>query len=261
METYGVSLEGFEPSCGWPSYNSWTEKIIPREKSELIRWRKILEDRQKGLATIKEAQSELATVKNGCQKLLARFARQEASEEQAIIRQVNEKLKQSKDFVCVDFTSGLRSWLAQADPCIERLEGFYSASVEFVEKSVADAATIVEELKNCLRFWEHALEVMKMHHVFEKAELRYKTKICREIVKELTSFCAEGRSLQRWIQTSEHGREVAGTAMDEDARWLLENAEEDLKYYRQIKADISANGLETALKQSTRKVTSPQEAY
>ena len=95
VETYGVSFEGFEPSCGWPSYNSWTEKIIPREKSELVRWGKILEDRQKGLTTIKDAQSELAAVKNGCQKLLARFAQQEASEERAIIRQVNEKLKQS----------------------------------------------------------------------------------------------------------------------------------------------------------------------
>ena len=95
METYGVNFEGFEPSCGWPSYNSWVEKIIPREKSELVRWGKILEDRQKGLTTIKDAQSELAAVKNGCQKLLARFAQQEASEERAIIRQVNEKLKQS----------------------------------------------------------------------------------------------------------------------------------------------------------------------
>ena len=42
METYGVTFEGFEPSCGWPSYNSWVEKIIPREKSELVRWGKIL---------------------------------------------------------------------------------------------------------------------------------------------------------------------------------------------------------------------------
>ena len=97
METYGVSFEGFEPSCGWPSYNSRTEKIIPREKSELVRWGKIQEDWQKGLATIKEA------------------------------------------------------------------------------------------------------------------------------------------------------------------RWLIENAEEDLKCYRQIKVDIAANGLETALKQSARKVTPPQE--
>ena len=165
METYGVRFEGFEPSCGWPSYNSWTEKIIPREKSELVRWGKILEDRQKGLATIKEAQSELAAVKSGCQKLLARFARQETSEELAIIQKVNEKLRQSKDFVCVDLTSDLRSWLSQADPCIERLEGCYAASVESTEKAVADAAMIVEELKNCLRFWEHALEVMKMHQM------------------------------------------------------------------------------------------------
>ena len=36
METHGVSFEGFEPSCGWPSYNNWTEKIIPRGKPDLI---------------------------------------------------------------------------------------------------------------------------------------------------------------------------------------------------------------------------------
>ncbi len=52
--------------------------------------------------------------------------------------------------------------------------------------------------------------------------------------------------------------EVAGTAMDEDAQWLLENAEEDLNYYRQIKADIAAHGLEIALRQSTRKVKPSQ---
>lgn len=36
--------------------------------------------------------------------------------------------------------------------------------------AVAEAVTIVNELKNCLRFWEHALDVMKMHHVFELPE-------------------------------------------------------------------------------------------
>ncbi len=258
VETYGVNFEGFEPCCGWPSYNDWVEKIIPCEKSELALWQKILEDRQKKLATIKEIQSELGAIKNGCQRLLARFVQQETRPEYAIMQQVHEKLKHSKSVVSVDVSSEVRSWLVQADPSVERFEGLYAMSIELVEKAVAEAATIVEELKNCLRFWEHALEVMKMHYVFEQAEMRYKTKICREIVKELTNFCAEGRCLTWWMQTSEHGREVAGTAMDEDAQWLLENAEEDLKYYRQIKADIAANGLEVALKQSTRKVRPPQ---
>ena len=39
METYGVSFEGFEPSCGWPMYKHVEEKVIPDLKREVERWR------------------------------------------------------------------------------------------------------------------------------------------------------------------------------------------------------------------------------
>ena len=39
METYGVSFEGFEPSCGWPMYKHTEEELIPHLKNEVVRWR------------------------------------------------------------------------------------------------------------------------------------------------------------------------------------------------------------------------------
>ena len=39
METYGVSFEGFQPSCGWPMYKHIEEDLIPYLKNEVVRWR------------------------------------------------------------------------------------------------------------------------------------------------------------------------------------------------------------------------------
>ena len=39
METYDVSFEGFQPSCGWPMYKHTEGELIPYLKNEVVRWR------------------------------------------------------------------------------------------------------------------------------------------------------------------------------------------------------------------------------
>ena len=39
METYGVSFDGFQPSCGWPMYKHVKDELIPQLRSEVERWR------------------------------------------------------------------------------------------------------------------------------------------------------------------------------------------------------------------------------
>ena len=39
METYGVSFDGFQPSCGWPMYKHVKEELIPQLEREVERWR------------------------------------------------------------------------------------------------------------------------------------------------------------------------------------------------------------------------------
>ena len=51
--------------------------------------------------------------------------------------------------------------------------------------------------------------------------------------------------------------ESRSSALYEDIEWLQKEAEADLAYYRQIKADIAEVGVEEALRLSSRKVTQP----
>ena len=86
--------------------------------------------------------------------------------------------------------------------------------------------------------------------MFEKAELKYKTKICRELVKALGDYIGDCREqLGRF-----EGKDSSASALHEDIEWLLNEAEADLAYYRQIKADIAEFGVEEALRHSSRKV-------
>ena len=101
-----------------------------------------------------------------------------------------------------------------------------------------------------IRFWERTLELQRAYWVFEKAEYKYKTKICRELVKALSDYTGDCRE-----QLGRYDRdEDKKSALYEDLEWLFNEAQEDLVYYRQIKADIAAVGVEEALKQSSRKV-------
>ena len=50
------------------------------------------------------------------------------------------------------------------------------------------------------------------------------------------------------------GKDSSASALHEDIEWLLNEAEADLAYYRQIKADIAEVGIEEALRHSSRKV-------
>ena len=85
--------------------------------------------------------------------------------------------------------------------------------------------------------------------MFEKAELKYKTKICRELVKALTDYIGDCRE-----QLGRFTEEDSESALYEDIKWLFDEAQEDLAYYRQIKSDIAAVGVEEALRHSSRVV-------
>ena len=89
--------------------------------------------------------------------------------------------------------------------------------------------------------------------MFEKVELKYKTKVCRELVKALADYIGECREQLGRFDTEES----RSSPLHDDIEWLQREAEADLAYYRQIKADIAEVGVEEALRHSSRKVTQP----
>lgn len=62
METYGVSFEGFEPSCGWPMYKHTEEELIPHLKNKVVRWRERRDAAASERTAIKGIGADLAAV-------------------------------------------------------------------------------------------------------------------------------------------------------------------------------------------------------
>ena len=104
-----------------------------------------------------------------------------------------------------------------------------------------------------IRFWMRTLELQRAYWVFEKAALKYKTKICRALVKALGDYIGDCCEQLGAAPKDEDSK----SALRKDIEWLLNEAEADLAYYRQIKADIAEFGVEGAIARSSRKVTPP----
>ena len=249
METYGVSFEGFEPSCGWPMYKHTEEELIPHLKNEAVRWRERRDAAASERTAIKGIGADLEGMMKSRDGLVAKLQAKISGSE----TKVNEVMPLGVKEAEVETSSTwqeLSSWLDESKTTIEQITFFYKHACERADTSLGLFENCLESTEIDIRFWERTLELQRTYWVFEKAELKYKTKICRELVKALGDYIGDCREqLGRF-----EGKDCSSSALHEDLEWLLNEAEADLAYYRQIKADIAEVGIEEALRHSSRKV-------
>ena len=252
METYGVSFEGFQPSCGWPMYKHAEEELIPSLKSEVVRWRGRRDAAVNECVALKGLKADIEGMMKSRAGLVAKL-QTKISGCEAKVNDVMPLAVEAADIKTPSTWQELASWLDKAKSPLEQISLFYKHACE-------RAAFDLDTFENCLvstemdiRFWERTLELQRSYWVFEKAELKYKTKICRELVKALADYIGDCREqLGRY-----DGVGSSKSSLYEDVEWLLKEAEADLAYYRQIKADIAEVGIEEALRHSSRKITPP----
>ena len=252
METYGVSFEGFQPSCGWPMYKHTEEELIPYLKNEVMRWRERRDAAAKERAALKGLKADLEGMMKSRDGLVAKLQAKISGSE----TKVNDMMPLAVKAAEIKTSSTwqeLASWLDESKTPLEQIELFYKYACGRADFDLDFFENCLESAEIDIRFWERTLELQRAYWVFEKAELKYKTKICRELVKALSDYIGDCREqLGRFNED-----EGAKTALHEDIEWLFEEAEADLAYYRQIKADIAEVGIEEALRHSSRKVTPP----
>ena len=252
METYGVSFEGFEPSCGWPMYKHTEEELIPHLKNEAVRWRERRDAAANERTAIKGIGADLEGMMKSRDGLVAKLQAKMSGSE----TKVNEVMPLGVKEAEVETSSSwdeLASWLDASKSSLEQIALFYKHACERADMSLGLFENCLESTEIDIRFWERTLELQRAYWVFEKAELKYKTKICRELVKALGDYIGDCREqLGRF-----EGKDSSASALHEDIEWLLNEAEADFAYYRQIKADIAEVGIEEALRHSSRKVTPP----
>lgn len=147
----------------------------------------------------------------------------------------------------------LSSWLADAANPLGQISFFYKHACERADCALDLLQNCFESTVSDIRFWTRTLELQHAYWLFEKVELKYKTKVCRELVKALADYIGECREQLGRFDTEES----RSSPLHDDIEWLQREAEADLAYYRQIKADIAEVGVEEALRHSSRKVTQP----
>ena len=250
METYGVSFEGFEPSCGWPMYKHTEEELIPHLKNEVVRWRERRDAAASERTAIKGIGADLEGMMKSRDGLVAKLGAKVPGSGTKVNEVMPIAVKEAK----VETSSSwdeLASWLDASKSSIDQIALFYKHACERAEFNLDLFENCLASTELDIRFWERTLELQRAYWVFEKAELKYKTKICRKLVKALVDYIGDCREqLGRF-----DNEEDRSSALYEDIEWLLDEAEADLAYYRQIKADIAAVGVEEAIRHSSRKVT------
>ena len=250
METYGVSFDGFEPSCGWAMYRHVEEEFLPQLKAEVDRWRLRRDDAANERTALKGLKADLEDLAKSREGLEVKLRTKIPGRELKVGDVVPLGVEESEVEVGRTWQD-LTTWLDEAKSPIDQMMLFYTCACERADYNLGFLENCLESTVLDVRFWERTLELQRAYWVFEKAELKYKTKICRELVKMLGDYIGDCREqLGRFADTA--GEK---SALREDIEWLFEEAREDLAYYRQIKTDIAAVGVEEALRRSVRKVT------
>ncbi len=252
METYCVSFEGFEPSCGWPMYKHTEEELIPHLKNEVVRWRERRDAAASERTAIKGIGADLEGMMKSRDGLVAKLGAKVPGSE----TKVNDVMPLGVKEAEVETSSTwqeLSSWLDEAKKPLEQIALFYKHACGRADFDLEFFENCLESTEIDIRFWERTLELQRAYWVFERAERKYKTKICRELVRALADYIGDCREQLGRFNEDEGSK----AALHEDIEWLFEEAKADLAYYRQIKADIAEVGIEEALRHSSRKITPP----
>ena len=228
--------------------------LIPYLKSEVVRWRERRDAAANEWSALKGLKDDVEGMVKSRGGLVAKLQAKISGSEARVNDVMPLGVKES-EVEPENTWQQLTSWLDEARLPLEQIALFYKHACERATFGLGLLENCLESTEIDIRFWERTLELQRAYWVFEKAALKYKTKICRELVKTLDGYIGDCREqLGRY-----DGKDSSASAIREDIEWLFDEAEADLAYYRQIKADIAEVGIEEALRHSSRNVTPPSQ--
>ena len=192
METYGVSFDGFQPSCGWPMYKHVKEELIPQLEREIERWRVRRDAAEVERTALKGLKPDIDGLVKSRAGLVAKLHAPISGGGVKVDDVMPLGVKEAE----VE-TDGawpeLSTWLTDAANPIGQISFFYKHAWERVNRNLDFFQNCFESTEADIRFWTRTLELQHAYWVFEKVELTYKTKSCRELVKSLADYIGDCR--------------------------------------------------------------------
>ena len=123
---------------------------------------------------------------------------------------------------------------------------FYRIREKMLEK-YKRAEALVTMYKLIVRFWNDLLDMTAIEYVFEHADMKYKTKACRDAYKIAKAVCSGGAVVMRELH--ECGRtDIPDDAAVTRMRYIITRAENRVEVFGEIKSCIEQKGIEAAFK-------------
>ena len=142
---------------------------------------------------------------------------------------LNGSKKRLNSDVNVDsIMSSFANWVSGSNDATEGMLKAIDMTYADEREGVACMTEFLGVFKDSVKFWETAIDIYVCDYMFEHVQMKYKTKVCRTIVKILPGALQEGRKfLVRFDggkfdfgKNSEYVREKAEEVLQAAANWL-----------------------------------------
>ena len=250
METYGVTFEGFRPDWGIDYYRRIEQVALPKCDESIARLeRKLMQVRGK-LERLRCAKSTVRVLVQAAQDLESLSLSPEGDDALSLPeilscpeldanRPEDRKRRESVDRV--------KEWMAQTQGCREDIAGLFEFAQEVAAYSVRFCERQITSFKTLREFYVKSMEVQRGCHVFDHADRRYKTAICRDMIRLLSEVCRLG-AIVLMSEKRENGGAVDG---ESSIAFLREDANRLYGFFRAFKKLVSDVGVDEACNRVT----------
>ena len=242
METYDVNLDAFMATNVGVVIKDIRNGLLPFLRRQEEECRRALEYHQGVKKELEETQTRIQSARTELEALARKIEGEVCGKgfrETLAAPRVPVKQTADIDAACASFTD----WVAGCDRATEGLWHAIDISLANEAEGVACLTEFLGVFHGAIKFWESALDVYVCDYVFEHAPMKFKTKICRDIVKMLPPVIQAGRLFLAQFNAGKFDFGKNNEYFQERAEEVVETSENRLDVYRKVKASIENMGI------------------
>ena len=242
METYDVNFDALMATNVGTVIRGIRNSLLPFLHRQEEESRRALEYHQSVKKELEETRARLQSVRSELTALAGKVASEVGGKGfRETLATTRGPIKQMVDVdaACASFTD----WVAGCDHATEDLQKALDVSLADETEGVACMTEFLGVFRGAIKFWESALDVYVCDYVFEQAQMKYKTKICRDIVKMLPLVIQDGNLFLSQFDAGKFDFGKNNEYFRERADEVVEAAANRLDVYRKVKASIANHGI------------------
>lgn len=245
METYGINLESFLKTAAGTAYADIRDRILPYLRKQAANCLSSLDFQRRILKELDGFRTRLEFVKAE----LADLSQKSESEifgkpfrETLAFRPEPEENDSEIAAACKAFSDWSGNSVAATDKLLHKVHDACAVNTEGV-KCMREFSTV---FRMAIDFWDAAADVYVCDYIFENVEMKYKMKVCRDIVKTMPGIIRTGEAFlnrcdaQKFDFGQNHERVI------EMAEEAVGGAMNRLDFYRNVRSMAEDAGIVAA---------------